>query len=162
MDLRRKNTTNPPPDHIQTHPEAGGDAEDINRLNYQTEFEPWTNPSSNSDAIFTDIAIILKQLNGSTIYGDLFKNSPPAAPKNLVMVNAGSNGQNPILQWDANTEPDLNHYAIYRGNQGLPTDPINWNSNLVATTGNTTWTDPFGNHQYFRSHRRTLPHHDRR
>jgi hypothetical protein len=39
---------------------------------------------------------------------------PPAAPSNLVMTNAGQVNQNPQLDWDDNTEPDLDHYTVYR------------------------------------------------
>jgi hypothetical protein len=41
-------------------------------------------------------------------------NPPPAAPSNLVMTNAGQVNQNPQLDWDDNTEPDLDHYTVYR------------------------------------------------
>ncbi|MFQ5583735.1 MAG: FlgD immunoglobulin-like domain containing protein [Calditrichia bacterium] len=135
INLRNKSTTS----GTKTHPDAGGDGDDIYRLNSKTDFAPWTNPSSNSGSIFTDIAVILKQLSGSTMYVDIYTNSPPTVPQNLVIANAGQNGQSPILQWDANTEPDLDHYTIYRGYNDLETGQIIWNS--VATTTNTTWTD---------------------
>lgn len=64
-------------------------------------------------------------------------------PKNLVITNAGSNGQNPVLQWNASSEPNLQYYAVYRGYQDSKTSPINWLTNPVATTTNTTWMDPF-------------------
>ncbi|MFQ5771548.1 MAG: FlgD immunoglobulin-like domain containing protein [bacterium] len=51
----------------------------------------------------------------------------------------GNNGQHPVLQWDANTEPDLDHYTVYRGYNNLETGEIIWNS--VATPTNTTWVD---------------------
>lgn len=76
---------------------------------------------------------------------DLLKNAPPAAPQNLAMPNAGQNGQHPILQWTANTEPDLSLYQIFRGGQDTPTSPIDWNAwgaGPVATTTSTTWTEP--------------------
>ncbi len=37
---------------------------------------------------------------------------PPSAPQNLQMTNWGQNGQHPNLTWDANAEPDLDHYAV--------------------------------------------------
>ncbi|NIR52451.1 hypothetical protein GWO43_27875, partial [candidate division KSB1 bacterium] len=40
---------------------------------------------------------------------------PPAAPQNLVIANPSEDGANPIPQWDANTEPDLDHYLVWRG-----------------------------------------------
>jgi len=38
----------------------------------------------------------------------------PDAPTNLVITNAGQVNQNPDLDWDDNTEPDLDHYEVYR------------------------------------------------
>ncbi len=70
---------------------------------------------------------------------DLWSDFPPSAPQNLVLTNAGQNGQNPILQWNANTEPDLDHYGIHRGDQDSPGGSIFWHT--VVTTTNTTWTD---------------------
>jgi len=68
----------------------------------------------------------------------------PAAPQNLVMTNWGQNGQHPHLTWDANTEPDLDHYAIYRGYRDSKTDPtIDWDTIPAATTTGTSWTDPW-------------------
>jgi fibronectin type 3 domain-containing protein len=59
--------------------------------------------------------------------------TPPAAPTGLT-ATAG-NEQN-ALSWTANTEPDLDHYAIYRQNPDgtWPTSPL-------ATTATTTYTD---------------------
>ncbi len=70
----------------------------------------------------------------------LLLDKAPAAPQNLVITNAGHNGQHPILHWDANSEPDLSHYQIYRGDQDPETGQVNWSA--IATTSTTTWTDP--------------------
>ena len=70
---------------------------------------------------------------------DVFEAIAPQPPQNLQIPNAGQNGQNPILAWDANSEPNLNHYQIYRGYNDLETGQIIWNA--VATTTNTSWTD---------------------
>ncbi|MFQ6606910.1 MAG: S8 family serine peptidase [Fidelibacterota bacterium] len=37
--------------------------------------------------------------------------APPAAPQNLTLTNEGGN---PRLNWDANTEPDLDKYHVYK------------------------------------------------
>lgn len=50
------------------------------------------------------------------------------------------------LAWAANTEPDLDHYGFYRGIQDDKYFPINWSSSPVATTVNTSWTDPSYKH----------------
>ncbi len=65
--------------------------------------------------------------------------APPAAPQNLVMTNAGQNGQSPVLVWDANnTEPDFMEYRIWRGNE-FEESSIDWQQ--IGTTTNTTYTD---------------------
>jgi hypothetical protein len=68
--------------------------------------------------------------------------SPPAAPKNLRITNPGQNGAHPILAWDANSEPDLDHYLVWRGwtpnwKTTLPT----WEEYPAASVTGTTWTD---------------------
>lgn len=136
-------------DNIPDGTSAGlGFATDFFNPTNKTQFTPWTNPSTETGYrffdthSFTDIAITNIRQNGSDMIFDFLANSPPAAPQNLFIVNAGSNGQHPVLQWDANTEPDLDHYNIYRGWQQSKTDPIDWDSFPAATTTNTTWTDP--------------------
>lgn len=64
-------------------------------------------------------------------------------PKNLEIPNAGNNGENPVLEWDASGEVNLQHYAVYKGYQDSKSDPVVWNSSPTATTTNTTWTDQF-------------------
>ncbi len=65
-----------------------------------------------------------------------------APATNLQITNPGADNQHPILQWTTSVDPDLDHYAIYRGEQESKADPINWFSSPAATTSNTTWTDP--------------------
>jgi len=106
-------------------------------------FAPTTVPSSwPSD---DDVAFQIISDNGTSFTVDFYNsnapNPPPAAPTNLVITNYGQNGQHPILQWSANSEPDLDYYAIYRGLQAHKLDPISWSPSPVATTSNTTWTD---------------------
>ncbi|MFQ5605106.1 MAG: FlgD immunoglobulin-like domain containing protein [bacterium] len=104
-------------------------------------FAPTTIPSSAPSD--DDVAFEVKSDNGTSFTVDFYNsnapNPPPDAPKNLVITNVGQNGENPVLQWDANTEPDLDNYNIYRGYNDLETGQIIWNS--VATATNTTWTD---------------------
>jgi fibronectin type 3 domain-containing protein len=59
--------------------------------------------------------------------------TPPADPTGLTAT--GGNEQNALV-WTANTEPDLDHYAVYRQNPDgtWPTAP-------VATTTTTAYTD---------------------
>ncbi|MFQ5675973.1 MAG: FlgD immunoglobulin-like domain containing protein [bacterium] len=103
----------------------------------------WT-PNSQTKKDITGKTIDLGFFKGLDTLTTCFERpdtTPPSAPQNLVLVNSGQNGQNPILQWDANTEPDLDHYQIYRGDQDFPGGSIFWHS--VATASNTNWTDPW-------------------
>ncbi|MFQ5605058.1 MAG: FlgD immunoglobulin-like domain containing protein [bacterium] len=106
-----------------------------------TAFTPFTTPNTNNrSGGVTEFAITNISNSSNTMTATFHVDFVvPAATQNLVIVNAGSNGQNPVLQWDANSEPDLDHYTIYRGYNDLETGQIIWNS--VATTANTTWTD---------------------
>lgn len=107
-----------------------------------TEFSPNSTPNSNDVNGDPTGLSLLNITNNNGVVTVLVDLGTPAAPQNLTIVNAGNNGENPILQWDANTETDIQHYAIYKGYQDSKTDPINWNSSPTTTTTNTTWTDP--------------------
>jgi len=68
--------------------------------------------------------------------------SPPAAPQNLRITNPSSQWANPILLWDANSEPDLDHYLVWRGTTpNWKTIPITWETSSAANVTGTTWTD---------------------
>jgi hypothetical protein len=58
---------------------------------------------------------------------------PPAAPTNLSVPEGWL--EHPTLIWDANTEPDLDEYRIYRSMPGVS---IYYH---VHTTSNTSWVD---------------------
>ena len=47
-----------------------------------------------------------------TIFVDEVLSQPPLPPQNLRIIGYGSDA---TLQWDANAEPDLDHYVIYWG-----------------------------------------------
>jgi len=136
---------------VQTPGEKRGFTTDFFDGTNKTKFAPWTNPSTETGFLysgshsFRDIAITKITKSGTTMKFDVLANAPPGPPQNLVMPNAGQNGQHPILQWTANSEPDFSYYQIFRGAQDTPTSPIDWNawgSNPVATTTSTTWTEP--------------------
>jgi len=67
-------------------------------------------------------------------YRALLKLVTPAPPANLRITNAQSQGSSPNLQWNANSEPDLSHYKVWR-----TTNPVNWS--VIATTTQTSYTD---------------------
>jgi M6 family metalloprotease-like protein len=127
----------------KTHTDAGGDAQDIFSLSENRQFTPWTNPSSNHGSRFTDIAVILKHQAGETIYADMYRNLPPAAPANLTISNPIVDGNIPLLEWRANMEPDLATYAVYHGFRKSDSDSIIWNATATDMTKNTTWRDHF-------------------
>jgi hypothetical protein len=115
----------------------------------KANFAPWTNPStetgykySNATHLFTDLGILNINSPGASMTFSFAENPPPGPPQNLQITNVGQNGQHPILQWSANTEPDFASYKVYRGYQNSKTSPINWLTNPVATVTTTTWTDP--------------------
>ena len=60
--------------------------------------------------------------------------APPAAPQTLRLTGTG--GQHPQLTWDANDEPDLTSYQIYR-KEGTG----NWVNIRTVNNTTTTWAD---------------------
>ncbi len=71
------------------------------------------------------------ETNGDRYYGEEFVGSP-SVPQNLVVTE--SQNEHPILTWDANTEPDVEKYKIYRKK-----DYGAWS--MIGTTTSTTYTD---------------------
>ena len=65
---------------------------------------------------------------------------PPATPTGLTITNAGQVGQNPNLNWNANTEPDLNHYNVWRKCL-YEMYPIDCSLQVIATTTSTSYID---------------------
>jgi len=117
---------------------------DFWRLTNRNTFASWTNPNTEKwTGGFTDISIKIKSQSSNSLILDIFTYSPPDAPQNLTMTNSGQNGQNVNLSWNANTEPDLDRYAIYRGYQYSAGGSINWLSSPSGITTGTSWTDPF-------------------
>ncbi len=101
-----------------------------------TAITPYTTPNTNtSNGSFTGLAITNISSSSTAMTADIYTDFPPAAPQNLIISNAGQNGQNVILSWDVNTEPDLSKCYIYR-----KVGSGNWEN--VDNTTNTTWTDP--------------------
>lgn len=100
---------------------------------YVDVYSPWSNPPLNNvsfQVVSNNGQLEIKQYVESGTLTDV----PPAKPQNLTVgLNPGDSHVK--LQWDANTEPDLNSYVISRKvNRG------GWD--VVATTTNTYWVDP--------------------
>ncbi|MBC8147204.1 MAG: immune inhibitor A [Bacteroidetes bacterium] len=80
-------------------------------------FAPWSNPNSYSHAAaFTDFAVLDINQNGLNISADLYSNSPPKTPSNFRIT--GRPGESATLRWNANNDPDLQGYKIYRKSDG--------------------------------------------
>ncbi len=69
--------------------------------------------------------------NGDKYYGSPYVGAP-ATPQNLAVTE--SQDEHPLLSWDANSEPDLDEYKIYRQK-----DSQGWY--MIGTTTNTSYTD---------------------
>ena len=108
------------------------------------EITPYTTPNTNPDAYgtFTGVAITDISNSANTMTADLWSDFPPDAPKNLRITNPSQDGANPVLQWDANSESDLDHYLIWRGTTpNWKTTPVAWETSPAANVTVTTWTD---------------------
>jgi hypothetical protein len=129
--------------------ENRGFVTDFFSVTYKPNFAPWTNPSTEtgykyslSTHLFTDLGLLNISSPGSSMTFNFVENSRPGAPQNLRITNPGSDGANPVLQWNANTEPDLNNYRVWRGwTPNWKTTSPTWESNPAATVTGTTWTD---------------------
>ncbi len=90
-----------------------GDSTDPFNIGYNELLTPWSNPSSYLNGT-TNISMEL--INSNTL--KIFSTSasalalPPSKPQNLHFTYQSQN--NPTMAWDANTEPDLYKYVIYR------------------------------------------------
>ena len=61
----------------------------------------------------------------------------PAAPTNLTITNADQTGQHPNLDWDDNSEPDIDHYNVERCTSYYTS--CNWSK--IAETTTSDYTD---------------------
>ncbi len=119
---------------------AWGDDEDAFDLTYNNVFSPVSNPpSSNSYRDFT-VEITNKYGNSDnlTYAVNLFFNHPYAGkPAKVINFNADFSGTHPYLTWDANLEPDLDGYKIYKK---LTLADGQTSTSSIFTTG-TSYTD---------------------
>ena len=73
--------------------------------------------------------------------GNPYNPPPPAAPTGLTITNAGQFGQYVQLTWNANPEPDMNHYKVWRECTYIG-DPY-CNLQVIGTTAGTSYTDNY-------------------
>ncbi|MCI0706697.1 MAG: T9SS type A sorting domain-containing protein [Ignavibacteriae bacterium] len=100
-----------------------GDNEDFFRETEVNICSNWSNPNTNKlDGNASNTAFQMLTYNSSTKayslkvavgYNDVVS-LPPSVPQNLVFTNANTHNQYPYLTWNANTEPDLAGYDVWR------------------------------------------------
>ncbi len=101
----------------------GGDGKDAFRQGYATVFSPWSNPGSQDKhrqpTGFGFEIIGADTNNGSIVYRlSLFSHTAAGATPGIVQnVTAKKKGQTAIITWQANAEPDIVSYKIYKTNQ---------------------------------------------
>lgn len=119
-----------------------GDGNDAFRLEKNTVFSPWSNPSSqNQEKQKTWIAIEVVNEDNGTVQFNLYIDSvncllaSPSKPQNLKVVSGPCGGT--VLRWNRNLEPDMVGYNVYRGlyysGGGEPTY-TKLNSSLITDT----------------------------
>ena len=119
-----------------------GTANNAFNMGYNELFSPWSNPATlNNARSATNTAVHLTGKAGSTFNVSFYTTistsqtqAPPAKPQNIQLTNVGGH---PVLNWEANIEPDLTGYRVYKkltlGAGGTQT--------TYFTTSSTTYTD---------------------
>ncbi|MCP5062250.1 MAG: T9SS type A sorting domain-containing protein [Ignavibacteriae bacterium] len=85
------------------------------RNEYQEIFSPWSNPNNQKSNGSTVDFALSTTISSGTATITIYKNNPseaaPSKPQNLQVTSVNNH---PKLTWDANTEPDILSYKIYR------------------------------------------------
>ena len=118
----------------------GGNSSNAFNLTYNDVFSPKSNPYSatwgNVEESFT---MEVFDKNGSVLNVRFYLTNPydgkPSKPQNLQLAQDGNS--HPVLSWDANLEPDLNGYRVYKK---LTLSGGSSNTSYVFTTS-TSYTD---------------------
>ena len=111
------NITDPPTNFYELNRDVMGDETDAFNLGYNELFTPWSNPSSYASGT-TNISLELVSKSGNDITVKVYSTSssaealPPSKPQNVKILY--TDPDHPTIGWDANTEPDINGYEIYR------------------------------------------------
>lgn len=112
---------------------AWGDDEDAFDLNFNNVLSPVSNPGSINDSL--DFTIEVTGTNTIRFYFTNPYAGKPSKPQNLQLSKDANN--HPLLTWDANLEPDLNGYRVYKK---LIISGGSTNTSYVFTTS-TSYTD---------------------
>ncbi len=115
-----------------------GDEFDAFNFDYNEILTPWSNPSSYISGVGnTNISIQLYNKSGNNITVKVFTtynsslNLAPSVPQNLKSLWYNNH---PKITWEANIEPDFNHYEIYKKKNSST-------YNFFANTTNTNYVD---------------------
>ncbi|MCE1189377.1 MAG: T9SS type A sorting domain-containing protein [Ignavibacteria bacterium] len=115
-----------------------GEGKDAFRPGFVEVFSPWSNPNSQrADGQATGIGFQLKSMaNGLAIFDIYVKTASSAAPSIPQGITISSSAQNhPVITWQANTEPNLSSYKIYK-KRSSGSDWV-----LCASTTSTSYQD---------------------
>jgi len=119
-----------------------GDQEDLFSLDYNKVFSTWSNPGSGKDngrVSYKGFEIVSYNavahqyiINVGVDYNGIL-NLAPSKPQNLKVQS--SSNSHPLLSWNANGEPDIANYKVYK----KITEEVGWQ--LLATTTANTYED---------------------
>jgi M6 family metalloprotease-like protein len=124
---------------------TGGDGSDAFRLGYQQVFSPWSNPTSqekhrvNTDFGF-EISGVNTTSNGDVYILNLYTRQPvDASPAKIQAFTVAPTEQRwAELSWQANEEPDLQSYKIYRSIVTSSSEPPASSYQLLTTINATS------------------------
>lgn len=113
-------------------------------LNYNNVFSPYSNPNTNTwNNTQNNFTMEITGTNGNIVNARFYLTNPldgkPSKPQNLRITNTQYTSNFSIhLAWDANLEPDIVLYEVWRNDFGMTHNGW-W---LIATTTSTTYSDP--------------------
>lgn len=117
-----------------------GEETDAFNFGYNVIFSPWSNPSSYLGGT-TNISLQIFSKNGNNITVKVFttsasaQNLPPSKPQFLKTQVSPNN--HPYLTWNANQEPDMLRYDVWKKKY----INSNWQWNFLASTTNNYYED---------------------
>lgn len=122
---------------LKNDPDYLGSLNDFMKPGFFEIFSPWSNPSTYPDT--SSLCIELVSIDQSKVahlnfYTQNAIQTKPSKPQNLKLAVVNNH---PVLTWEANIEPDLVGYNIYRAENGGAPELIGY----VSQAGRKTFTD---------------------